>query len=192
MTRINLLPWRETLRKERKRQFASVAGGAALLMVVIIFYVHMHVNGIMEYQNSRNAFLEKEIAKVDVKIKEIRELESKKKDLLNRMNVIQELQTRRPLSVRLLDELVRTLPDGVYLKKISQNDMDLTFDGVAQSNARVSAFMRNLDRSVWFENPKLEVIKAQQASGMRVSQFVLKVKQRTSEEVKKDKAGGEQ
>ena len=191
MTRINLLPWRESLRKERKRQFASVAGGAALLMVVIIFYVHIHINGMMSHQNSRNAFLEKEITKVDKKIKEIRELESKKKDLLNRMNVIQELQTRRPLSVRLLDEIVRTLPDGVYLKKISQKDMDLVFDGVAQSNARVSAFMRNLDRSVWFENPKLEVIKSQQASGMRVSQFVLKVKQRTSEEVEKDNAGGE-
>lgn len=191
MTRINLLPWRESLRKERKRQFASVAGGAALLMVVIIFYVHIHINGMMGHQNSRNAFLEKEITKVDKKIKEIRELESKKKDLLNRMNVIQELQTRRPLSVRLLDEIVRTLPDGVYLKKISQKDMDLVFDGVAQSNARVSAFMRNLDRSVWFENPKLEVIKSQQASGMRVSQFVLKVKQRTSEEVEKDNAGGE-
>ncbi len=188
-THINLLPWRETLRKERKRQFASIAGGIALLMAAVIFYVHLHINGLVEYQNSRNALLETEIAKVDESIKEIRELETKKTQLLNRMTVIQDLQTRRPLSVHLLDELVRTLPEGLVLARVTQKDADLELEGVAQSNARISAFMRNLEDSLWFSNPKLEVIQAQDTAGNRVSKFVLKVKQLAPEAVEKKKAG---
>lgn len=191
-THINLLPWRETLRKERKRQFASIGGGVALLMAVIIFYVHLHINGMIEHQNSRNAMLETEIAKVDESIKEIRELEAKKTQLLNRMTVIQDLQTRRPLSVHLLDELVRTLPDGLVLTKVAQNSADLDLEGVAQSNARISAFMRNLEDSSWFSNPKLEVIQAQDKAGNRVSKFVLKVKQLSPDEVEKKKTGNAQ
>jgi type IV pilus assembly protein PilN len=188
-TRINLLPWRESLRKERKRQFASIAGGAALLMVVIVFYFHLHINGMIEHQNSRNTMLETEIAKVDESIKEISELETKKTQLLNRMTVIQDLQTRRPLSVHLLDELVRTLPEGLVLTKVTQKDNDLDLEGVAQSNARISAFMRNLESSAWFSNPKLDVIQAQDKSGSRVSKFVLKVKQLTPDEVAKKQTG---
>lgn len=188
-THINLLPWRETLRKERKRQFASIAGGIALLMAAVIFYVHLHINGLVEYQNSRNALLETEIAKVDESIKEIRELETKKTQLLNRMTVIQDLQTRRPLSVHLLDELVRTLPEGLVLTKVTQKDADLELEGVAQSNARISAFMRNLEDSLWFSSPKLEVIQAQDKAGNRVSKFVLKVKQLSPEAVEKKKTG---
>ncbi len=190
MTRINLLPWRETLRKERKRQFASIAVGAVFLMGAIVFYVHMHVEGMIKYQNDRNAYIQKEIAIVDEKIKEIKALEEKKKDLLNRMNVIQDLQTRRPMSVRLVDELVRVLPEGVFLTSMSQNGLDLVFNGVAQSNARVSAFMRSLDQSSWFVNPKLDVINTKEMSGGRVSNFVLRVKQRTPEDVENLKAGG--
>lgn len=189
MTRINLLPWRETLRKERKRQFASVTIGAGVLMLVIIFYVHLHINAMIDHQNSRNALLEAEIAKVDEAIKEIKELESKKTQLLNRMTVIQDLQTRRPLSVRLMDELVRTLPEGLFLTKVTQKGADLELEGVAQSNARISSFMRNLDDSQWFGNPKLDVIQAQDKSGSRVSKFVLKVKQLSPDEVEKKKAG---
>ncbi len=188
-THINLLPWRETLRKERKRQFASIAGGIALLMAAVIFYVHLHINGLVEYQNSRNALLETEIAKVDESIKEIRELETKKTQLLNRMTVIQDLQTRRPLSVHLLDELVRTLPEGLVLTKVTQKEADLELEGVAQSNARISAFMRNLEDSLWFSSPKLEVIQAQDKAGNRVSKFVLKVKQLSPEAVEKKKTG---
>ncbi|ALP54194.1 hypothetical protein Tel_14185 [Candidatus Tenderia electrophaga] len=189
MTRINLLPWREALRKERKRQFVSVLGGAAFLMLAIIGYVHFHVSGMIDYQNSRNGFLESEIAKVEEKIKEIRELEAQKKQLLNRMNIIQELQTRRPMVVHMLDKLVRALPDGLYLTKLDQNGVELTLEGMAQSNARVSAFMRNLDESDWFASPKLEVIQVQDKDGSRSSKFTLKVKQLTSEEVEAEKAG---
>ena len=192
MTRVNLLPWRENLRKERVRQFKMVALSSAVLMGVIVFYVHIHINGVIEYQNTRNAFITAEIAKVDETIKEIRELETKKQDLLNRMNVIQELQTRRPLSVRLVDELVKVLPEGVYLSSMTQTDMKLVFNGYAQSNARVSRFMRNLDKSIRFADPKLDVIYTATVNGTRVSNFVLRVTQRTSEEVKeaiKEKAG---
>ncbi len=188
-THINLLPWRETLRKERKRQFASIAGGVALLMAAVIFYVHLHINGMVEHQNSRNALLEVEIAKVDESIKEISELETKKTQLLNRMTVIQDLQTRRPLSVHLVDELVRTLPEGLVLTKVTQKEADLELEGVAQSNARISAFMRNLENSLWFSDPMLDVIQAQDTAGNRVSKFVLKVKQLAPEAVEKKKAG---
>jgi len=188
-TRINLLPWRESLRKERKRQFASVSGGVALLMMVIIFYVHLHVDGMIEHQNSRNALLEAEIAKVDERIKEIRELEAKKTQLLNRMTVIQDLQTRRPLSVHLMDELVRTIPDGLVLTKMVQVGADLTLEGVAQSNSRISAFMNNFKGSVWFSDANLDVSQAQdKKGGESVFKFILKVKQLTPDEVEKKKA----
>lgn len=188
MTRINLLPWREALRKERKRQFASVVGGAALLMLASVVYIHFHVSGMIEYQNSRNSFLDKEIAKVEEKIKEIRELETQKKQLLNRMNVIQDLQTRRPMVVHMLDKLVMALPEGIYLTKLDQKGAELSLDGIAQSNARVSAFMRNLDASDWFSNPKLGVIQVQEKGGARSSKFTLTVKQLTPEEIETSKA----
>jgi type IV pilus assembly protein PilN len=178
MTRINLLPWRETLRKERQRQFASVMTGAVVLMGVTVFYVHLHIGGMIDYQESRNDYLNKEIAKVDEKIKEIRELESQKKQLLNRMDVIQDLQTQRPLVVHMLDELVRTLPEGLYLSSVKQAGMQLQIGGSAQSNARVSAFMRNLDGSEWFDGPKLNVIQVQDnKKAGRVSEFTLVVNQ---------------
>lgn len=188
MTRINLLPWREALRKERKRQFVSVLGGAAFLMLAIIGYIHFHVSGLIDYQNSRNSFLEHEIAKVDEKIKEIRELEAQKKQLLNRMNIIQELQTRRPMVVHMLDKLVKALPEGLYLTTVNQQGAELTLEGMAQSNARVSAFMRNLDESDWFASPKLEVIQVQEKDGTRSSKFTLRAKQLTPEEVEAEKA----
>ena len=187
MTRINLLPWREALRKERKRQFISIMGGAAFLMLAIVGYVHVHVSGMIDHQNERNSFIEKEIAQVESKIKEIRELEKQKKQLLNRMNVIQDLQTRRPMVVHMLDKLVRAIPEGLYLTKLDQKGELLTLDGLAQSNARVSAFMRNLDESDWFSNPKLEVIQVQEKDGSRSSKFTLQVKQLTPEDADSEK-----
>lgn len=188
MTRINLLPWRDALRKERKRQFVSIIAGAVVLMLAIVFFIFIQIKGSIDDQNSRNAFLDAEIAKVDSKIKEIRELETKKKQLLNRMDVIQNLQTRRPMVVQMLDKLVVALPDGLYLTKFEQAGVELTINGLAQSNARVSQFMRNLDESEWFDSPKLEVIQVQEKNGSRSSKFTLKVKQLTPEEVEAKKA----
>jgi len=188
MTRINLLPWREALRNERKRQFTSIVFGAVVLMSVIVFFIFMQIEGDIDDQNLRNSFLEAEIAKVDDRIKEIKELETKKKQLLNRMDVIQNLQTRRPMVVHMLDKLVLALPDGLFLTKFEQSGVELSIEGLAQSNARVSAFMRNLDESEWFDSPKLEVIQVQEKNGSRSSKFTLKVKQLTPEEIEAKKA----
>jgi len=160
MTRINLLPWRELLRKEREREFITIAGGAAFLMGLVIVYVHFHMAGVIDNQNGRNAFLEKEIKKVESQIKEIDRLETEKSQLLARMNVIEELQGQRPQMVHLFDEVLKAVPDGVYLTSIKQSGTSVAIEGIAQSNARVSAFMRNIDTSHWLAEPKLDVIEA--------------------------------
>ncbi len=181
MTSINLLPWREIRRKEQQRQFFSVAAGAAVLMALIVFYIHIHVGGMIDLQSMRNKFLEEEIAKVEAKIVEIKTIEAKKAQLLARMNIIQQLQTRRPAIVHVFDELVKAVPSGMYLTNVSQQGRQLVIEGAAQSNARVSAFMRNLDASDWFTNPRLEVIEADSKDLARTSHFKLAVNQVTSE-----------
>jgi type IV pilus assembly protein PilN len=177
MTRINLLPWRETLRKEQQRQFISIAAGAAILMAVIVFYVHIHIGGLIDGQTARNNFLQKEITSVDEKITEIRQLEAEKQQLLARMNIIQQLQSRRPEIVHVFDEMARSVPDGIYLTSVKQQGESLIIEGVAESNARVSAFMRNLDASKWFTNPALVVIESKEKENVRTSQFKLVVRQ---------------
>jgi len=175
MTCINLLPWREARRKEQQRQFFTIAGAAAVLMAVTIFYIHIHIGGLIDAQNTRNNYLESETAQVDKKIEEIKAIKSEKQKLLARMNIIQELQTRRPEIVHLFDGLVRTVPAGIFLVKAKQQETAIILEGVAQSNARVSSFMRNLDQSSWYENPRLEVIKADEKGRVRTSRFTLNV-----------------
>ncbi len=176
MTCINLLPWRETRRKEQQRQFFTVAGTAAVLMAVIVFYIHFYIGGLIDDQNNRNNFLQSEISKVDKKISQIKALKSEKEKLLARMNIIQQLQTRRPEIVHVFEELARSVPEGIYLTNAKQEGVLITLDGVAQSNARVSSFMRNLDKSRWFADPQLEVIKADDNQQVRTSHFKLHVK----------------
>jgi len=175
MTAINLLPWREMRRKEHQRQFFSVSAGTAGLMAVIVFYTHIHVSGLIEAQNARNDFLQDEITKVEKTIADIKSLQSEKKALLARMNIIQQLQTRRPEIVHIFDEIVRTVPGGIYLTNIKQQGNSFTIEGMAQSNARVSSFMRNLDASDWFERPRLEVIEANDKDSVRTARFKLLV-----------------
>lgn len=179
MTSINLLPWRTALRKERQRQFVSMAGFAGLFALALVVYAHFHVNSLINVQSNRNTMLETEIKLVEAQIKEIEALENEKKRLLARMEVIQQLQRGRPQIVHVFDELVTTLPDGVYLTKIKQNSDSLVLEGFAQSNARVSAYMRNLDASAWFADPKLDVIQSSQTGDvqLRTSKFSLQVKQ---------------
>lgn len=177
MTRINLLPWRELRRKEQQRQFISIAAGAVILMGMALLYVHLHMNSLIDDQNQRNKFLQDEIAKVEEKIAEIRTLETKKQQLLARMDIIQQLQTRRPEIVHIFDELVMAMPSGMYLTSISQSGKVIIIEGAAQSNARISALMRNLDSSAWFNDPKLEVIEADAKEQTRVSRFKLVVNQ---------------
>lgn len=179
MTRINLLPWREQQRKERERQFYTVAGGAVVMMLLVVGYIHIHMNGLIDQQKARNDFLTQEIATVDAQIAEIKELEAEKSQLLARMKVIEQLQSQRPQMVHLFDELVKTVPDGVYITSVKQTGSSIIVEGVAQSNARVSAFMRNIDQSEWMSSPKLNVIEATSKDGQRASKFVLDIKQVT-------------
>ncbi len=175
-TRLNLLPWREMRRREQDRQLLTISIGAWLLMAVIVFYAHVHVSALIETQNKRNEFLSQEIAKVEEQIKEIAELKKRRADLLARMNVIQQLQADRTRVVRVFDELVQRLPEGVYFSSLKQSGPTLALTGVAQSNARVSALMRNLASSTWFSDPELEVINVRQRGSDRVSEFSVKVK----------------
>jgi type IV pilus assembly protein PilN len=158
MARINLLPWREELRRQRQREFVFILAGAVVLTVLAGAYSWMHINGLIDYQESRNGFLQDEIAEVDKKLKSIQELDQIKARLIARMNVIQQLQSSRPQIVHLFDELVTTLPDGVYLTQVAQRGKQVTLNGQAQSNARVSALMRNVDDSGWLASPGLKVV----------------------------------
>ncbi len=178
MARINLLPWREELRKERRKQFAFIGAGSAVLMLLVVLYVHLHVNALIENQQSRNAFLKQQIAEVEGKIREIEALEKQKEQLLARMRVIEQLQSNRPEIVHVFEELAKAVPEGLYLNSIKQQGRTLTIQGRAQSNARVSSFMRNLDASPWFANPVLDVIEAKSKDkNDRSRDFILRVSQ---------------
>ena len=189
MAKINLLPWREALRKQKQREFGFMAGGSAIIAALVVLLAHLHINGLIDNQNQRNAFLEKEIEILDQRIGRIKELEQLKANLLARMNVIQELQRSRPESVHLMDEMVRTLPDGIYLNKFVQKGKALTMDGVAQSNARVSDYMRNIDSSPWLTGPRLDVIKTSEVDRRRIANFTLRGKQKTPKSQQPENAG---
>jgi type IV pilus assembly protein PilN len=180
MAHINLLPWREELRKQKQREFAFITAGAVILAGLIVLMSHIHVDGLISDQKRRNTYLEGEISILNQRIKKIADLEAMKADLLARMNVIQALQRSRPESVHLMDDLVHTLPDGVHLTKFNQREKNLTMSGVAQSNARVSDYMRNIDGSAWLSNPRLELIQAQEIERRRVANFTLKAKQKSA------------
>jgi type IV pilus assembly protein PilN len=188
-TRINLLPWREMRRREQDRQILSIGVGAWILMGLVIFYAYLHVSGLNENQQKRNEYLEKEIKKVEDELKEIRELQAARAALLARMRVIQQLQLDRTQVVHLFDDMVRKVPEGVYLLSLKQAGPALTITGNAQSNARVSAFMRNLDASDWFATPELDVINVETKGGERVSKFTLRVNQKIKVD-KVEKEGG--
>ncbi|MCG6886779.1 MAG: PilN domain-containing protein [Proteobacteria bacterium] len=159
MARINLLPWRQEIRKEQLRQFLTMLGLSVLLMAAVVALVHIQVSGMISHQSSRNDYLKKEIARVEKQIKEINNLANEKKLLLARMEVIEQLQRNRPEVVHLFDEIVKVMPEGTYLVGLKQNGKSLVLDGNAQSNARVSALMRNIDGSPWLTNPRLKIIK---------------------------------
>ena len=158
MARINLLPWRAERRKQRQREFQGMLGLAALAGVLLSFLVWFYFSQQISGQNERNAFLQAEIAKVKKQNEEIKELDAKKDRLLARKKVIEELQANRSQMVHLFDSLVRTVPDGVTLGSIKQEGDILTLQGNAQSNARVSAYMRNLEVSGWMTKPDLSII----------------------------------
>ncbi len=180
MPNINLLPWREELRKRRQKKFVASALTAVAAMAGIVIAVHMFFQQKISFQEKRNAYLSEEIAKLDGKIAEIKDLDKEKQRLLARMEIIQQLQSSRPEVVHMVDELVTTLPDGVYYTKVAQRNRTLSMEGIAQSNARVSSLMRRLDASEWLTNPFLVEIKADSKGSddiFRLSTFSLRVNQ---------------
>ena len=160
MARINLLPWRAERRKQRQKEFGVMLGVAAIAAVVLSFLIITFYNGQISGQTVRNAFLSEQITQLDQQIVEIEELDKKKAKLLARKEVIEQLQANRSQMVHLFDSLVRTIPDGVALTAIKQDDVILTLEGRSQSNARVSTYMRNLESSGWMTKPELSIIEA--------------------------------
>ena len=176
MARINLLPWRAERRKLRQKDFLGMLGLAVAAGVLASFLLVSWYNSRIGNQNARNEYLKGEIAKVDVQIKEIEELDKKKGKLLARKEVIEQLQANRSQMVHLFDSLVRTIPDGVSLTSIKQEGDILTLGGRSQSNARVSTYMRNLESSGWMTNPDLNIIEAKAGNPGLPYEFNLKVK----------------
>ena len=175
MTKINLLDWRAQRRQQRKQQFyallvLTVAAGAGIVLAG-----YLAVDAAISHQQKRNAYLQKEIAELDKQIKEIQELQRVKANLLARMRVIEQLQQSRSATVHFFDEIINTLPDGVYLTSIKQTGSSVTLDGIAESNGRVSAYMKNLDASPWFKDSKLVVIRTAEHNRQRASEFQLQV-----------------
>ncbi|HKD54362.1 MAG TPA: PilN domain-containing protein [Steroidobacteraceae bacterium] len=179
MPRINLLPWREGQRRERKLAFLVALGVAAVAAGVTSFAAYLLYGSMIEGQARRNEELRVQIKKLDKEIEEINDLESAKQKYIARMEIIEKLQRSRPEIVHVFDEIVRTLPEGVYLTAVKQNGMKLKFEGVAQSSTRVSSFMRNIDGSQWLRNPELEVVQTTKGAGPG-SAFVLTADQVTA------------
>lgn len=173
MNRINLLPHREERRKASRKHFAIVAAMTAVLGGAIVLLVHGFYAAKVSEQVSRNDFLKKETAKLDKDIEEIKKLKDEIAALLSRKQVIETLQADRAQTVYLLDQLVRQLPDGVYLRSITQKGLRINLVGFAQSSARVSTLMRNVESSQWLEAPNLNEIKATMVGNKRVSEFNL-------------------
>lgn len=160
MARINLLPWREQLREERKQRFLVALGVVLVGAAALVFAGDQYLNAAIEQQNARNDFVRKEIAVLDTRIKEISELKQRRQQLLERMKIIQDLQGNRPIIARVFDQLVRTLPDGVHFSALKMTGKNIAVSGAAESNNRVSTLMRNLDGSDWLEAPNLTEVKA--------------------------------
>jgi len=171
MIRINLLPHREEARKARREQFFVLAGLMSVLAIVVIFAMYSLISAKIEAQGSKNDFLKQEIAVLDKQLDQIKRLREQTQALLARKQVIENLQRDRGETVHLLSELVRQVPEGVYLKSLKQDGVNVNVTGYAQSNARVSALMRNIEGSSWMENPRLIETKAVVLNGRRVNEF---------------------
>jgi type IV pilus assembly protein PilN len=181
MPSINLRPWREELRAEKQRNFITSLIAILIVSVALVFLWQDFVSSQIETQTSRNNYLSSSMAELDKKIKEIKKLKQEKKELLDRMKVIQDLQGTRPVIVRVMDELVRTLPDGLYYESFDRVGDNIAITGLAESNNRISGLMRNFESSVWFANPNLKDVSAIKISDddITMNSFDLSIKQIT-------------
>ena len=177
MPRINLIPWREAERKQRRQEFIVGTVVALVGAGVIALLVNWQMQAAIDYQNERNQYLKDEIGKLDKQIAEILDLEQRKQRLLARMQVIEQLERSRAEVVHLFDQLVRTLPDGVYLTSVKQTNRTIQLKGLAQSSTRVSNYMRNIDGSEWLSDPALGILETK-GSGDAGSDFTLNAVQK--------------
>lgn len=190
MIRINLLPHRELARAARRRQFNTLLGLTVVAGVVAVVLGHSIIAARQSSQDARNAYLEREIAKLDIEISEIKKIREQTQALLERKQVVETLQSNRTEVVHLFDQMIRLLPEGLYLKSFKQAGDVVTVGGYTQSSARVSTLMRNLDNSPWFESTRLVEIKAATVNKLRANEFVLTVKQtRQQTDDETDKGG---
>lgn len=191
MAKINLRPWREELRAEQQKQFVTILFGVLIIAAGLGFLWFNHMTSEIEYQKQRNSFIQSEIALLEQQIKEIDELRRRREALIERMKVIQDLQGRRPLIVRIFDDLVKTVPEGVFYEQVQLTGEQLRFSGVGDTNSRISSLMRNLESSEWFMDPNLTEVKAWSVNSDK-NQFTMTVKQEAagSEADKKPARGG--
>lgn len=187
MMRINLLPHREEKRKAKRQQFYVLLGLVSILACLIVFLVCSVIDGYVKAQEEKNNFLKKEIAELDKKIDEIKRLKDQTQALLARKGIIESLQMDRAEAVRLLSELAKQMPEGVYIRSVKQDGVKIALVGYAQSNARVSTLMRNIEASPWLEKPQLVEIKAVAVDKRRLSEFSMNaaLKRTPNEEAKK-------
>lgn len=178
MARINLLPWREQLREERKQRFLVTIVGVLIVAGGIVFLADQYLNAAITQQNARNDFIRNEISALDSRIKEISELKTRRQQLVERMKIIQDLQGNRPIAARVFDQLVRTLPDGVYFADVKMVGKSISIEGAAESNNLVSSLMRNQESSDWLMAPNLTEVKAVSADKLdQANTFKLTVQQ---------------
>jgi type IV pilus assembly protein PilN len=189
-TRINLLPHREMRRKQQQQQFFVMLAAVVVAGAVIWFAVHTYLDGQLTNQQARNSYLEREIVKLDKEIAEINKLKEQTAALLKRKQVVETLQGNRSEVVHLLDQLIRQLPDGMYLKSIKQTGTKVAISGFTQSQARVSTLMRNLEGSQHLQNANLVEIKAATAGGLRINEFTMNIDVVRAVEPSDKKGGG--
>ncbi|OGS80418.1 MAG: fimbrial protein [Gallionellales bacterium GWA2_55_18] len=173
MIRINLLPHRAEKRRVRQIQFAALCVISVVLGALLVGFVHAAISSRISYQERRNEYLKQETAILDKQIAEIKKLREETQSLLERKNVVENLQSTRSDVVHLLDQMLRILPEGVYLKTLKQTGNKINITGYAQTNARISTLMRAIENSPWLDSPSLGVIQASSAGGARVSEFTL-------------------
>ncbi|GGI91154.1 PilN domain-containing protein [Legionella impletisoli] len=159
MTEINLLPWREARREKEKKEFTLYLGVALAAAAIVVFMWNMYAKNLIEDQTNRNQILQTEITRLKAQIKEIEELKKLREALIARMNIVQNLQATRTLTVRMFDELVNVLPNGVYLTQIEREGDKITLFGYAESNSNISELMRNIEANQWIQSPELTEIK---------------------------------
>jgi type IV pilus assembly protein PilN len=182
MVNINLLPWREQLREEKKHHFIIAMAVSTACALLMVFLIHLGINNFISQQEAKNQYLQTEINILDQQIKEIRNLREEKQQLLARMNIIQELQGGRPFVVHLFTEIVSLLPSGIYLESIKREADVIRLAGKAESNSQISQFMRRINASNWLTRPSLTEVKAITSEQQYDSDFQMQLRQRTTTE----------